>query len=95
MGSNIIMTASGAMIVFSSSQMCAGKYAILSVVNPSVTIGMLHFISYLSCKYIIAFKSLPPESCVSHIYCIFYLVQSHMEFFFNYVIYSEAANGQH
>ena len=89
------MTASGAMIVFSSSQMCAGKYAILSVVNPSVTIGMLHFISYLSCEYIIAFKSLPPESCVSHIYCIFYLVQSHMEFFFNYVIYSEAANGQH
>jgi len=34
------MTASGAMIVFSSSQMCAGKYAILSVVNPSVTIEM-------------------------------------------------------
>jgi len=34
------MTALGAMAVFSSSQMCAGKYAILSVVNPSVTIEM-------------------------------------------------------
>ena len=74
MGSVIIMIASGAMIVFSSSQMCAGKYAILSVVNPSVTISMSHLISYLPCKYIIAFESLPPESCVSHIYCVLHLV---------------------
>jgi hypothetical protein len=76
-----------------SSQMLPFKYWNLSMVNRLTRLWLsVYYISgfvncYISCKNKTAFESLPPESCLI-VLCLLYTC---MEYFFGYVLYSEAA----